>query len=246
VNVTGQRGMTQFVKTRLKTGARAVVVTAGVLALAFFSSPLCAQSKPAGSEAAAKPAGQAATSTEPRAARGNSEGGTKIAAVNLRAAIASTAEGKQAAAQLETQFAERRKEIEDLNKKIADLQQKLSAGGTVMSDDEKVKIQTEGQKLTRQLDRRQQDFQEDLSAAQNEVVQRIGQRVVAVIGKYAPGNGYAAVLDDSGQSTPVMYAATDITQDIVKLYDQTYPAKASAATPQSKPGSTGKPSGQEK
>ena len=240
MKVTGQWGKTQWVRT--------MSAAAGALALALFSSSLGAQSRPAGSDSAAKPSGQATTPSEPRPARSN-EGGTKIAAVNLRAAIASTAEGKQAAAQLETQFAERRKELEDLNKKIADLQQKLSAGGTVISDQEKVKIQAEGQKLTRQLDRRQQDFQEDLGEAQNEVIQRIGQRIVGVIGKYAPNNGYVAVLDDSAQSTPVMYAATDITQDIIKLYDQTYPAKASAAAPEARPGAKGttsKPTGQEK
>lgn len=167
--------------------------------------------------------------------------------MNLRAAIANTAEGKQAAAQLEAQFAERRKELEDLNKKISDLQQKLSAGEKVLGDEEKQKIQVDGQKLTRQLDRRQQDFQEDLSDAQNEVVSRIGQRVVQVIGKFAPSNGYVAVLDDSAQATPVMYASTDITQDIVRLYDQTYPVKASAAPADSKPGAkpaAPKPSGQ--
>jgi hypothetical protein len=39
------------------------------------------------------------------------------------------------------------------------------------------------------------------------------------------------ILDRSGQSTPVIYAAnsTDVTQDIIRLYDQTYPVKASAA-----------------
>jgi Skp family chaperone for outer membrane proteins len=116
------------------------------------------------------------------------------------------------------------------------LQQKLNASSTVISDEEKNKMQLEGQKLTRQLDRRQQDFQEDLSEAQNEVVSRIGQRIVQVIGKYAPSNGFVAVLDDSSQATPVMYAATDITQEIVKLYDQTYPVKAAAVPSDNKPG----------
>jgi hypothetical protein len=52
--------------------------------------------------------------------------------------------------------------------------------------------------------------------------------MVEVLGKYAPSNGYGAVLDNSSQSTPVMYASVDITQEIVKLYDQTYPVKSAA------------------
>lgn len=232
---TGVRGKMHWIKT----------IAVGAAGLAMCGAAF-AQSKPATStpsqsnEPAAKPAQQISP-------RSNGETATKIAAVNLRAAIANTAEGKQAAAQLEAQFAERRKELENLNKKISDLQQKLSAGDKVLGDEEKQKIQVDGQKLTRQLERRQQDFQEDLTDAQNEVVSRIGQRVVQVIGKFAPSNGYVAVLDDSGQASPVMYAATDITQDIVRLYDQTYPVKASAAPADAKPGAkpaTPKPSGQ--
>lgn len=236
---TGQR-----VKMQVR-GIRWTSLGSGaVLALAVCGSAAWAQSKPAG-DSNARPTANRAQQTAPNRAAAAS--GTRIGAINLRAAIASTAEGKQAAQQLEAQFAERRKELEDLNKKIGDLQQKLGAGSSVINDEERNKLTLEGQKLTRQLDRRQQDFQEDLGEAQNEIVQRIGQRIVQVIGKYAPDNGYAAVLDDSGQTQLVMYAAADITQDVVKLYDQTYPVKASAAPGETKPGAkaaSSKPAGQ--
>ena len=192
------------------TGIR---VSALTVACSFAAAAALAQAKPA-----------------------SSEEGSKIAAINMRAAIASTAEGKQAATQLETEFQARRKELEDLNKKISDLQQRLTAGANTLKDEEKTRLTNEGQRLTRQLDRRQNDFQEDLNEAQNEIINRIGRKVVDVIGKYAPTKGFGAVLDSSSQTTPVMYAATDITDEVVKLYDQTYPVKALAAA-------TGKPSG---
>jgi outer membrane protein len=156
------------------------------------------------------------------------EAGAKVAAINMRVAIANTSEGKQAAAQLETQFSARRRELEDLNKKINDLQQRLTVGATTLSDEEKQRLTLEGQRLTRQLERRQSEFQEDLNDAQSDVIARIGRKIVEVLGKYAPSNGYGAVLDDSSQSTPVMYASADITQEIVKLYDETYPVKGTA------------------
>jgi Skp family chaperone for outer membrane proteins len=158
------------------------------------------------------------------------EAGARVAAINMRAAIANTSEGKQAAAQLEAQFLARRKELEDLNKKINDLQQRLTVGATTLSDEEKQRLTLEGQRFTRQLERRQNEFQEDLNDAQSDVISRIGRRMVEVLGKYAPSNGYGAVLDDSSQSTPVMYASTDITEEVVKLYDQTYPVKSGAGT----------------
>ena len=156
------------------------------------------------------------------------EAGAKVAAINMRTAIANTAEGKQAAAQIETEFLRRRKELEDLNKKLSDLQQRLTAGANTLSDEEKQRLTLEGQRLTRQLERRQNEFQEDLNDAQSDVISRIGRRMVEVLGKYAPSKGYGAVLDNSSQSTPVMYASADITEEIVRLYDQTYPVKSAA------------------
>lgn len=207
-------------------------VASCALALSFFCSDAVF------AQAQAKPQAGSTQSSANEPARSDAPGGNKIACVNLRAVIANTAEGKQAAQQLESQFAERRKELEDLNKKINDLQQKLQAGATVIKDEERNKMTLEGQKLSRQLDRRQNEYQEDLGDAQNEIVQRIGRRVVEVIGKYAPSNGYSAVLDDSAQATPVMYASTDISQEIVRLYDQTYPAKAGAGPGGAKTGGT--------
>ena len=171
------------------------------------------------------------------------EAGAKIAAINMRAAIANTSEGKQAAARMETEFVPRRKELEDLNKKIGDLQKRLNAGASTLSDEEKQRLTVDGQRLTRQLERRQNEFQEDLNDAQSEVIGRIGRKMVEVLGKYAPSNGYGAVLDNSSESTPVMYASTDITQEVVKLYDQTYPVKSAAsATDGTAPKSVSKPS----
>jgi outer membrane protein len=166
--------------------------------------------------------------------------GAKVAAINMRAAIANTSEGKQAAADLETQFAARRRELEDLNKKIDDVRQRLTAGTVTLSDEEKQRLTLEGQRLTRQFERRQNEFQEDLNDAQGDVISRIGNRMVGVLAKYAPNKGYAAVLDNSSQSTPVMYASADITQDVVKAYDEAYPVKSGAdgkttAKPAAKP-----------
>lgn len=158
------------------------------------------------------------------------EPGAKVAAINMRVAIANTAEGKQAAAQLETEFLARRRDLEDLNKKINDLQQRLTVGATTFSEEEQQKMTLEGQRLTRQLERKRNEFQEDLNDAQSDVISRIERRMVGVLGKYAPSNGYGAVLDNSSQTTPVMYASANITQDVVKAYDEVYPVKNGATT----------------
>src|SRR5260370_7955217 len=61
------------------------------------------------------------------AAPGSAAAG-KIGVINVRQAIASTAEGKQAGAELQSQFAPRQNELEGLNKQINDLRQPIDSG----------------------------------------------------------------------------------------------------------------------
>jgi outer membrane protein len=165
--------------------------------------------------------------------------GTKLGVINVRQAIASTSEGKQAGAELQSQFAPRQNELEGLNKQINDLRQRMDAGGTKLSDEERGRLQREGEKLARQLQRKQDEYQEDVNAAQAEVFDRVGRKMIDVLDRYARENGYVTILDTSAQNTPILFASTniDVTQDIVKLYDQAYPVKggAPAATTPAKP-----------
>jgi outer membrane protein len=155
---------------------------------------------------------------------------TKVGVINVQAAIASTAEGKQAAAELQSQFAPRTTELQNLQKQIEDLRNRLQTGQSTLSDEEKARLQREGDQLTRAFQRKQQEFQDDTNDAQQDVVNRIGRKLVDVLNKYAKENSYSIILDDSSQQTPVLFAANpiDVTQDIIRLYDQSYPVKTGA------------------
>lgn len=155
----------------------------------------------------------------------------KVGVINIRGAIGSTAEGKLAQAELQSQFAPRQNEVENLNKQINDVRQRLSACEGKCSQDETNRLTVQGQRLTQQLDRKQNELQEDSNQALGDVVDRIGRKMVDVLDRYARENGYSVVLDSSAQNTPILYASTqiDVTQDIVRLYDQAYPVKSSTA-----------------
>lgn len=166
----------------------------------------------------------------------------KVGVINIRSAIVSTAEGKQASAELQSQFAPRQTELENMNKQINDLRQRLAACEGKCSQDEIARLTTQGQRLAQQLDRRQNEYQEDVNAAQGDVVDRIGRKMVDVLDRYARENGFTVVLDSSAQNNPILYASTqiEVTQEIVRLYDSAYPVKAGAAPakPAPKPAAT--------
>jgi outer membrane protein len=168
---------------------------------------------------------------------------SKIAVLNVRNAIVATAEGKQAQAQLQSQFAPKQNELQSTQKQIEDIQRRLNEGARTLSDDEKGKLQRQGELLTRRLQRDNDGLTEELNAAQGEIVDTIGRKMLDVLDRYARENGFVAVFDTSAQGSPVIYgsASADITQDVVRLYDQAYPAKngsapaASSGTPAPKP-----------
>jgi outer membrane protein len=155
---------------------------------------------------------------------------TKIAVMNVRNAIVATAEGKLAQAQLQSQFAPKQNELQATQKQIDDLQQKLNAGSRTLSTDEQAKMQRDGEMLSRRLQRGNDDLNEELQAAQAEIVDGIGRKMLEVLDRYSRENGYTIVLDASAQGSPVVYGSpqSDITQEIVRLYDQAYPVKGAA------------------
>lgn len=167
----------------------------------------------------------------------------KVGVINIQAAIASTAEGKQAAAELQSQFTPRMNELQNLQKQIEDVRNRLQAGQSTLSDEEKARLQREGDTLTRTYQRKQQELQDDTNDAQQDVVNRIGRKLVDILNKYSKDNGYAIVLDDSSQQTPVIFAANqiDVTQDIIRLFDQSYPVKNASATAPTAPRTAPKP-----
>lgn len=156
---------------------------------------------------------------------------SKLGVINIQQAIATTAEGKQASADLQAQFAPRQSELEGISKQINDIRQRLSAGASTLSEEEKARLAAEGQKLTTRYERRSNELNEDVQSAQSEIIDRIGRKLVDILDRYARENNFTAILNSAGQNSPVLYFSpnSDVTAEIIKLYDQAYPAKAGAA-----------------
>ena len=156
---------------------------------------------------------------------------TKVGVINVQGAILGTKEGQKAAAELESKFAPKRKELEGKQGAIAQLQDRLNKGRNTMAADEREKLIREIDQRTKAFNRDTEDAQAEMEQEQQKVLQDLGQRLMAVIDKYARDNGYTLILDVSSQQTPVLYIASgiDITQDIVGLYDKNAPAAAAPA-----------------
>ena len=155
----------------------------------------------------------------------------KVGTINIQQAIVSTKDGQKAAAELQTRFDPRRKEIERGQASIQAMQQQFQKLGTVGSDEAKRKLQTDIEIKTKSLQRESEDANAEFDQEQQKVLNELGGRIMQVINKHATDNGFSMILDISSAQTPVIWASNtlDITNEVIKLYDTNAPSSISTA-----------------
>ncbi len=148
-------------------------------------------------------------------------GGPKVGIVSIQDAITATNEGQKEAAALQARFGGRQNALKAQNDELVALQSDLQAKGDKLNDEERatrLKAITDKQKI---LQRNGEDFQAEVTAAEQEVVNRLGKKMLEILDKYAKDNGFTVVLDVSNPQSPVLWASqtTNITKDLVDAYN---------------------------
>jgi len=169
---------------------------------------------------------------------------TKVAIISVQQAILQTKDGQKASADLQAKFLPRRQELEKKQASIQTLQDQMKKGSATMSEDAKNKLARDIDSNQKSLQRDSEDFDADVQQEEGRIMQDLGQKIMDVIIKYATQNSYSMVLDVSNQQTPVLWAdpSSDITTEIIKLYDQAHGGGATApAKPASPPAGAVKP-----
>ncbi len=170
--------------------------------------------------------------------------GGKIGLISIQQAILATGEGKQAMDELQKKYEPRRQQLQRDQDSITQLTDQLQKQGPTLSDEEVNRLRRELDRKQSQLKREQEDAQSDFQADNQDIGNRIGGKMVNIIRDYAQKNGYSVVMDLSqAQGASVFYAAAgvDITEPIVKLYDQANPVAAAPAASAAKPAAPKKP-----
>jgi len=175
---------------------------------------------------------QAAAAPANNAANAATAGSGKIAIVNIQEAIGATNEGKKEFEALQQKFSPKQAELKTQNDEVENLKKQLQTQGDKLSDEERSTRVKSLELKQKTLQRNYEDAQAEFQQAEQEVVNRIGAKMLNVLEKYAKSNGYAAVLDVSNPQTPVLYASTNITKELVDAYNAAAPV---AAAPVGKP-----------
>jgi outer membrane protein len=155
---------------------------------------------------------------------------TKVGVINIQQTILSTKDGQKATQNLQAKFDPRRKDIERKQQEIQQMQDSFRKTQNTASEDQRTKLARDIDQKQMALKRDMEDAQGDFEQEQSRAYNELGGRLLQVIDKYARDNSYTLILDVSSPQTPVLYMAngTDITAEIVKLYDANAPAAAPA------------------
>jgi outer membrane protein len=155
---------------------------------------------------------------------------TKIGTLHILRAISESAEGKQALGEFNKKAEAKRDELQRKNSEIEQLQKQLQDQARTLNDESRAALSKNIDSKTTELQRAQQDAQKEFGDMQNEIINRIGNKLVPVVQQYAKENNYSLIMDSSNQSYQLIYfdPAIDITDDIIKRYDA---SSVSSATP---------------
>lgn len=170
----------------------------------------------------------------------------KVGIINIQAAIIGSNEGQQELVKLKSQFEPKQTALEKQAKDIDDLQKQLNTQGDKLNDAAREKMRTDLATKQRDYQRSVEDTRTEVQQAQDEMLNKIGNKLMPVLDKYARENGYALILDSSQPfpQGPLLWAnvpSIDLTKTITDLYNAQsgVAAPAAGSVPSApRPGST--------
>lgn len=136
----------------------------------------------------------------------------KIAFVNTERIIREAPSAIKAGKKLEREFSQRDEQLKLLASDIQFRQEALAKKGSSISESERRTREREIAELTRELQRKQQEFQEDLNQRQNEETSALIEKANLAIKRIAETENFDLVLQDAVW----VGEALDITGKVIK------------------------------
>ena len=171
-------------------------------------------------------------------------GPAKIGWMNLDKAFMTCDEGKAIVADIQRYMKDKQDELDRLQSEGQRLKNQLEVQGSKLTDEAQADLQAQVELKETAIQRFQQDIQKELDNKKLKMQQYLAKRMQPIIEKMAKEKGISAVLVYDPRRDAWVDPSMDVTDDIVKAYNQAYPpsaAKAPAAPATSTPPAPKKP-----
>ncbi len=207
------------------------------------ATPPAAQTPPKPAPAPAAPAPQTPAPTAPAAqapaqppAPKPFPQGAKVAYVVLQRIANESADGRVATTRIQALQQKKAAELNEKNKQLTAMQQRLEKEGSVMSASVAAELQKNIEKLTLEVQRFTQDAQAEVQELQQTLQQEFQQRLEPVLQQVATDMGLQFVFNGPDAGLVWADAALDISAEVIKKLDSAKPPAAKPAAPTKPPG----------
>ena len=141
---------------------------------------------------------------------------TKIGYVSVERIIRESEPAKAAEARMETEFAQRKKDLQDFAARIKATADKLDKDSPVLTETDRVRRQRELTDMDQDFQRKKRAYSEDISQRQNEEMAKLNERTTKIIKQIAESEKYDAILQDGVYFSPRI----DITEKVMKALNK--------------------------
>src|SRR5437870_13676753 len=152
-------------------------------------------------------------------------GAMRIAYIDVQRVLARSSSGVAAREQLEREKTVMQREMDGKRVELEKLRDELEKKGALITADARREKQEGFERKRRDAARMMDDFQKELEKKEQVLLQRVLQELSGVIERVGKEKGYYMIVEKRGAS--VLYASTDadLTDEIIRAYDQAAPAK---------------------
>ena len=140
----------------------------------------------------------------------------KIGYVNIQRIFRDAPAAVKAAKKIEAEFSKRDQDLQQMAKQVQALQETLEKNAVTMSESERKTKEKDLNEQSREFQRRQREFREDLNLRQNEENAAIIEKANKAIMQLAESEKYDLILQDAVYHSPKL----DVTDKIVKALSE--------------------------
>ncbi len=148
--------------------------------------------------------------------------GMKIAYVDLQRALLEVDEGKKAKADLKVYFDDKQEYLDKESERLKKMKEDLEKQEMMIEPEVKAKREAELQQKFVEVQKIYYQLQNELKQKESEAVQPILEKMQSIIQNIAERDNYDLILDKN--SSGIVYAPMkhDLTNELIRLYDQKY------------------------
>jgi outer membrane protein len=147
-------------------------------------------------------------------------GDGKIGVVDLQKVISESKEGKRLSADLKEKKDQLQQRLDAMQQELVKMKEDLDKQGMMLSMDAKEDKEKEYERKRREMAYTYEDIREEMRKAEAEAMQSILSDLEKIVKDYGEKNGYMMILERRRGGIITYDDAIDITDAIIKVYDQ--------------------------